>query len=330
MDYKMKIVVIGLGSMGKRRIRLLKQYFPFVCISGVDNNPERTGYCQDIYEITTYSTLESAVEAETFNCAFVCTSPLSHSAVIQQCLNKGINVFSEINLVTDGYFENMKLAEERRVKLFLSSTMIYRNEMKYLYQELKDASGPVSYDYHVGQYLPDWHPWEHYKDFFVGDKRTNGCREILAIELPWIIRVFGPIQNIKVVRCRLTKLSINYDDCYMMILSHENGTTGVFVVDIVAREAIRNLKIVGEEIFITWNGTPDSFIRKNMQDNCMEKVELYSDIQREWGYNKTIVENQYVNEMRQFFGELEGSSSGIYGFKEDLETLKIIDRIEEE
>lgn len=87
---------------------------------------------------------------------------------------------------------------------------------------------------------------------------------------------------------------------------------------------------MGEEIFITWNGTPDSFIRKNMQDNCMEKVELYSDIQREWGYNKTIVENQYVNEMRQFFGELEGSSSGIYGFKEDLETLKIIDRIEEE
>ena len=35
----------------------------------------------------------------------------------------------------------------------------------------------------LGQYLPDWHPWESYKSFFVSNKKTNGCRELFAIEL---------------------------------------------------------------------------------------------------------------------------------------------------
>ncbi len=37
----MKVVVIGLGSMGRRRIRLLKQMYPELSLAGVDSNEER-------------------------------------------------------------------------------------------------------------------------------------------------------------------------------------------------------------------------------------------------------------------------------------------------
>lgn len=326
----MNIVVIGLGSMGKRRIRLLKQFFSNVTISGVDQNPERMDYCHKEYGITTYASLESAVKCDRFDCAFVCTSPLSHSAVIQQCLQNEINVFTEINLVSDGYQENMNIADEKGLCLFLSSTMIYRNEMQYLYEEVKKCKEPVNYNYHVGQYLPDWHPWENYKEFFVGNRRTNGCREILAIELPWIIRTFGPVRDIKVMRAKLTNLNIDYEDCYTVLLLHENGNIGMFQADVVAREAIRNLKVVGEQIYFSWQGTPDSFQTKNMEKGLLENINLYQDIQRENGYNQTIVENQYVNEMKQFFDELDGKAATVYGFKDDLKTLQIIDRIEKE
>lgn len=326
----MKIVVIGLGSMGKRRIRLLKQHFPGTDISGIDQNPERMDYCHREYGIATYDSLESAVKLEKFDCAFVCTSPLGHSAVIGQCLEEGLHVFTEINLVSDGYWENMQSAREKNLKLFLSSSMIYRNEMQYLYQKVAGLREPVSYNYHVGQYLPDWHPWENYKDFFVGNRRTNGCREILAIELPWITRVFGPINDIKVVRNRLTGLNIDYDDCYMILLSHEKGNIGVLMAEVVAREAVRDLKVVGEHIFFSWQGTPDQFFQKNLESGQLEKIDLYQDIQRENGYNQTIVENQYVNEMKQFFGELEGKLPVVYGFEDDMKILHIIDRIENE
>ena len=41
----MKVVIIGLGSMGKRRLRLLKQHFDIESISGIDSSDERRNYC---------------------------------------------------------------------------------------------------------------------------------------------------------------------------------------------------------------------------------------------------------------------------------------------
>lgn len=326
----MRIVVIGLGSMGKRRIRLLKQNFLEAEVYGIDNNSERRVFCQEEYGIIGYSSFEVALKAEKFDCAFVCTPPLSHNAIIRKCLQNGINVFTEINLVSDGYEENLKLANEKKLSLFLSSTMIYRDEMQYIYEKVKNICQPVSYQYHVGQYLPDWHPWESYKDFFVGEKRTNGCREILTIELPWLTRTFGEICEIKVMRTKLTKLQIGYDDCYMILLKHKSGNAGMFMVELAAREAVRDFKLIGEEIFVCWNGTPEGLVCKNIQEGYIEQIDLYRDIQKEKQYNKTIVENSYVNEMKHFFGELEGRMCKTYGFEDDLKVLRIIDQIEKE
>ena len=55
----------------------------------------------------------------------------------------------------------------------MSSTLQYRKEIQFIKEEVKKVSGKVNYIYHVGQYLPDWHPWENYKDFFVGDARRG-------------------------------------------------------------------------------------------------------------------------------------------------------------
>lgn len=325
------ILVIGLGSMGKRRIRLLQQNFSPVRISGVDTNKIKLANCIDEYKIEGYISLKEAfAKGRNYNCAFICTSPLSHNMIIHQCLEHKVHVFTEINLTNEGYEDNIRLASQNNLTLFLSSTMIYRAEMEYLYHVINRYPGKVSYNYHVGQYLPDWHPWENYRDFFVGDRRTNGCREILAIELPWILRVFGKVEDIKVVRSKLTDLQIDYEDCYQIILSHENGSTGMLMVELAAREAVRELKIVAEDIFFQWSGTPDSFQYKNIAENRMEKIDLYKSVFREKEYNQTIVENQYVNEMIQFFKEVEEKVPSIYGFNEDIETLKVIDRIEKE
>ena len=37
----MRVLVVGLGSMGKRRIRLIKQIDPGIQVIGVDSKPDR-------------------------------------------------------------------------------------------------------------------------------------------------------------------------------------------------------------------------------------------------------------------------------------------------
>lgn len=334
----MKIIVIGLGSMGRRRIRLLKQMYPEWSLVGVDSNEERMQTVSQESGIPCYSDLEQAIKVEkekgeAVSCAMICSSPLSHAALIHQCLSYGFHVFTEINLVADGYKENMELAEKRGCKLFLSSTPVYRAEMRKIKEVLADktenAGQAVNYIYHVGQYLPDWHPWEQYNQFFVGDKRTNGCREILAIELPWMVKAFGPIRDIHSFKGKITDLQINYPDNYFIYFTHENGTRGLFIVDVICREAVRHMEIYNEKIYMEWDGTPDSLRKKNLDTKELEKILEKEDYERQKGYSAFVNEYAYVNELEAFFQYLEEDKMPEYGFAEDLNLLQQIDKIEE-
>ena len=177
----MNIVVIGLGSMGKRRIRLIKELYPEYSIVGIDGRKDRRDNAAEQFYINTFMSIEEL--NTTIDCAFICTSPLSHASIIKECLQRKWHVFTELNLIDAGYTENMQLAKENGCTLFLSSTFFYREEIKYIRSKITPEK-KWNYIYHIGQYLPDWHPWENYNEFFIGDKRTNGCREIMAIELP--------------------------------------------------------------------------------------------------------------------------------------------------
>ena len=322
----MNIIVIGLGSMGKRRIRLIKKIDPTISIFGIDSREDRRDEVSKLYSIRTYSSIENIDGG--VDVAFICTSPLSHANLINECLNKRINVFTEINLVNDMYDDNIKLAHDNNLILFLSSTQLYKREM----QKIKEICSPVkqyNYIYHVGQYLPDWHPWETYNDYFISNKRTNGCREILAIELPWIVDLFGKVVGKNVIKSKITKLNIDYNDNYIIQLEHENDNKGVLIVDVVSPKAVRKLEIYSEDKYISWNGTPDTLIEYDKSNKRDVSYCLYDDVDKVEGYSELIVENAYEEEIRAFLNAIRGDKKDIlHTFEKDKEILKLIDDIE--
>ena len=74
-NHKIKVLVIGLGSMGRRRIRLMKNNFPFVNIIGVDTNPQRQIQTFTEFGVKTFSSIGDACNDAAQNAAFVCTPP---------------------------------------------------------------------------------------------------------------------------------------------------------------------------------------------------------------------------------------------------------------
>ncbi len=320
----MNIAVIGLGSMGKRRIRLIRDMYPDCQIVGVDGRPDRREDAQSAFGVLTFASIE-AIDLEIY-CAFVCTSPLSHAGIIRECLLRGWNVFTELNLVDTGYEENMRLAREKNATLFLSSTFFFREEIRFIRSHInKDQSW--NYIYHIGQYLPDWHPWENYKDFFVGEKSTNGCREILAIELPWLIGTFGDVVDFHVVSSKMTGLNIGFNDNFIIQLTHQNGNKGVLVVDVVSPIAVRKLETYSEGSYLCWNGTPDSLSVYDPSKKELKSVSLSEKAEYKEGYSRFIVENAYRNEIREFFDVLCGGKEPLYGFAQDQSILKLIDSL---
>ena len=322
----MKALIVGLGSMGKRRIRLLKGIDPSIEIIGVDTWDERRAQVEEMGHKTFASIAEAAAEKP--DVAFVCTAPLSHYAILKELLTYKINSFTELNLVKDGYEELMALAEANNTVLFLSSTMLYRGEINFILDEVKKYDKPVSYIYHIGQYLPDWHPWESYKNFFVGNKRTNGCREIFGIEMPWLIEAFGKVTDVYSVSNKVTDLDIDFDDRYFVTLTHESGARGVLSVDVVCPKAVRNLEVYGEGLHLFWEGNPKALYKFNNETKEKEFVNTYVTFEHDSRYSDNIVENAYVDEMQNFLGVVKGTEQPKYSFSKDLYTISVMDKIE--
>ena len=320
----MKIAVIGLGSMGKRRIRLIQEMHPDYLICGVDGREDRRIEAAEKHGIRCFDAIQKIEDK--IDCAFVCTSPLSHASIIKECLTRKWNVFTELNLVSDGYDENIQLAKDNKCCLFLSSTFFYREEIKYIRSRI-DPDKRWNYIYHIGQYLPDWHPWENYKDYFIGNTKTNGCREILAIELPWISGAFGEIEEVSVMSDKMTDLNISYDDNYMIQIKHSGGNKGTLVVDVVSPYAVRRLEAYTEGSYISWGGNPDSLAAFDPSSKALLKVDLNEESEHLEGYASFVVENAYKNEIEEFFDVVLNGKEPVYGFEQDQRILKIIDSI---
>ena len=302
----------------------MREMYPEYNFFGIDGREDRRQEVIDNFGIDCFEGL-SQISAE-IDCVFVCTSPLSHNSIIRDALERSYHVFTELNLVPDGYDENLELARVKNVKLFLSSTFFYREEIEYIRGKINSDSR-WNYIYHIGQYLPDWHPWESYKDSFLSDKRTNGCREIMAIELPWITGTFGDVIDVNVLGDKLTRLNIDYKDNFMIQLTHKNGNKGCLIVDLVSPVAVRKLEVYSEGKYLAWNGTPDSLVEFDSENKKTLPVQLSEKTERMEGYSSFVVENAYKNEIREFFDVVLNGKEPQYGFEQDKKVLELIDRI---
>jgi predicted dehydrogenase len=297
----MNIAIIGLGSMGKRRIRILQKNYPAFNLCGIDFDEKRQKQVFSDYKINTYGSIDEAIINENPTAAFVCASPLSHAKIIEYALDKNLNVFTELNLVSDGYEKNIKTAKTKGLVLFMSSTMIYRSDILALTEKIKAFAKPLNYIYHVGQYLPSWHPYEDYKDFFIAKKETNGIREVMAVEIPWILNAFGEASSFYTESNKITGLDIDYPDSRIVVLNHITGNKGVLVFDVVAEKTVRDLEVFGEGFYV----------KKPLQAE------------------KNILEGAYESEVDYFINTLLGKETPKYSFTQDKITLDLIDRLEE-
>ncbi len=324
----MNLLIVGLGSMGKRRARLIRGLRPGAQICGVDLTAQRRAEAEAL-GMRVFDSISSAAAQVSFDAALVCTAPITHAGIIDQLLDAGLPVFTELNLVRDGYEALTKKAREKGLPLFLSSTMLYRGETQYIKRRVQEFGGAVNYIYHIGQYLPDWHPWENYQNFFVGDKRTSGVREIFGIDLPWLVDAFGPVRSFHVEKDKISALQVDYPDSYFVTLRHENGVKGMLAVDVVSPKAVRNFEVFGEGLHLFWEGNPRALYRYDAEQKDKVPVDTYEHVEHDERYSDNIVENAYVDELANFFDVLEGRAEPRWSFEQDARVIELIERIEE-
>lgn len=300
----MNYLVIGLGSMGKRRVRNLIA-LNIKNVAGFDPRADRRVEAQEKYGIQVFDSLEIAMKEFNPKVFVISTSPELHMHYAYFAVERSINCFIEASVVDA---ESIKVLSEKirgtPIVIAPSCTMRYFPGPQKIKELItSNAIGRVlNINYQTGQYLPDWHPWEEIQDYYVSKRETGAAREIVPFELTWLNDIFGKNKPLACVKTKLTNMNADIDDIYHCLLSYENNVIANITVEVISRpRACRDMRVLGSDGVIEfnadWNGV--RFINTSMKD------------WQDFKFNVGTLEDSYINPEEPYIAEMKDFISAV-------------------
>jgi len=318
--------VVGLGSMGKRRIRNLT-VLGYSDIIGFDPRSDRRKESEKKYGIQTFSSIVNAIKNSP-DAMIISTPPDLHTKYAKIAIKNKIHFFTEVNLISKEISDILKRLSSSKIVGVPSCTMLFHPVIIKLKKLLQTQTiGKVLFiDHHFGHYLPDWHPWEDYRKFYVSKKSTGGAREIVPFELVWIKSIFPKIKSVSANVKKISNLDVKIDDIYQIMLEMQSKTLCNLTVDVITQPSIKETKIVGEKGVLICNyATGEIKIGKN-EKWAVQKMKMGKVAP---GYKgNTGQESLYEDEMKSFINSIKKKQKYPHSFKDELEILQILDLIE--
>ena len=316
----MKFLVIGLGSMGKRRVRNLQKHGEREVI-GLDVRKDRAEEAARLYGIKTFADFDKAL-AEKPSVFVISCPPDKHLHYANYAVDNNIPFFSEVNTDTP---ENMKkfASKVEKAKGLLaapSCTMRY-HPCAMAIKDLVQGSSlgrPLLLTYHSGEKLEDWHPWENVTDYYVGKKETGGGRDQIAFELEWIRWLMGRATSVRALTAKLSDTAADIYDTYDLILQFENKAVSNVLVDVVQSPADRIFRLVCENGVIHWD-----WMAHHVRAYDAKGKQLI-EIPERPGYKGYMVEEMYEDEMKQVLASLQGKKKYPVTFRDELDIVNIV------
>ena len=322
----MKIAIIGLGSMGKRRIRNLTE-IGGCKIEGFDIREDRITEIASLGHMAHLLTDDQTFER--FDAVIVSTPPDQHLKYLKAVVSDRRPVFVEASVILTGLPELASEAERFDVTVCPSCTFRFHPaiiEIKNIVIS-KKLGLPTNFVYHSGQYLPDWHPWEDIRDYYVSNRETGAAREIVPFELTWLTDIFGKISESCCTYGKTLDLGVDIDDTYAFSARFGGQTIGSITVDVTSRVATRRLTLNLERGQLVWDWNKGS-IRVEAVEACRSETIAFSLDDAAPGYNRNIIESMYVDEMKAFLSAVRGEGMFPNALRDDIMILQTLLKLE--
>jgi predicted dehydrogenase len=314
----MRFLVVGLGSMGKRRLRNL-QALGHTALAGFDPRTDRREEATSRYGIETFDSFDKALAAFRPDALVISTGPSLHMEYAHPAVKLGLHCFIEASVVEgERIAELCNALEGTKLVMVPSCTMRYYPGPIAIRDIIRAGKigKPLNLNYLTGQYLPDWHPWECIQEFYVSKRETGGAREIVPFELTWINEIFGEPKPLACVKDKLTDIEADIDDIYHCLLRYPGGMLANVTVEVISRpKAIRELNILGSTGRLVFSADENCVRYIAVGDEDWTRIHLGSGT-LEKGYINP--EEPYIAEMADFVMAIEAENRKI--FPNTLET----------
>jgi len=106
----------------------------------------------------------------------------------------------------------------------------------------------------VAQYLPDWRPWQDYRQSYTARRELGGGIILDAShEIDYILWLLGPPSDLTCMAGKVSSLDVNVEDCATILMHLRSGAQAEIHMDFIQRTASRSCVLAGESARMEWD-----------------------------------------------------------------------------
>ena len=300
-QFKIKnALIIGCGSIGRRHIANLRalgvnEIYALRTLKGA------TKTLQDDLKINTLSSWDE-VKDNQFDIAIISNPSSLHLATMQQVIDKVKGVFIEkpISHTLEGIDDMVQIIASKKPVTFVGYNLQFHPIVKKIKEVILsgELGAPIALQAFVGQWLPNWHPDEDWKSFYVAKAKLGGGALLSLIhEVEMAISWLGEAIDVKAYFPESEKLNIDVDVAANLMLSHHSGAVSQLHFDVLQDPTGRGGVVLFEEGRLQYDFIQNEIIL--ISKDHPKGISLYKD--ESYDTNKCYEEmmQQFLNVVAQ-------------------------------
>ena len=316
-----RILIIGIGSIGKRHLRFARELVPNADIrvlrhQATNKVPEYSNGC--------FSSLEESI-AFAPQIAVIASPAPFHIPTAQALAEVGVHLLIEkpLSASLNGVMQLLETCQKQDTILLTGYNLRFLPSLQR-FRDMLDESviGKVlSVRCEVGQYLPSWRPENDYRQG-VSARREMGGGVLLELshELDYLRWIFGEVDWVKAALSRQSSLEVDVEDTAHLTLGFTPTVNGHQLIgsvnlDFIRHDTTRQCIAIGEKGSLRWN--------------CLTGgVELYEAGTKEWRElfsHPHQCDDSYLDEWQNLIACITEHKTPLITGEDGLKVLQIIE-----
>jgi len=255
-----RILIVGLGSIGKRHLRIARELVP-----NADIRILRHRVTSEVpqYSDGCFSSIEEAV-AFTPQIAIIANPASFHVPIAQPLAEIGVHLLIEKPLSDslDGVAQLIETCRNQDAVLLTGYNLRFLPSIQRFRDLLEGCivGKILSVRCEIGQYLPSWRPGSDYRDGVSARQELGGGVLLeLSHEIDYLRWIFGEVTWVKASLSRQSNLEISVEDSAHLVVGFAPSVDnyqliGMVNLDFIRHDTTRECVAIGERGSLRWNG----------------------------------------------------------------------------
>lgn len=263
-----RVLIVGLGSIGQRHLRLAREMLPDALIMVLRHRPS-----EEIPEFADAccSSIDDAL-AFVPNIAVIAGPSAMHAAMALPLAEAGVHLLIEkpLDASAEVAVPLVQNVANRGVACLIGYNLRFLPSLGAFREFVHSGriGRVLSVRCEIGQYLPGWRPGIDYRAGVSASRELGGGAVLeLSHEIDYLRWIFGEIAWVKAVLSRQSDLEIDVEDTAHLILGfatedNVHPLLGTLSMDFIRHDTTRTCIAIGEHGSLRWNaltGTVDCF-----------------------------------------------------------------------